>query len=716
MLQEAPLLSVLFLGSLLCLSLHVEAWSEDESAGARPYLVRRGHRRSLVVTEYGEISSAEISSGAKGPYHIQFITLEPNSLLLPVLLHADMVLYVHTGNGRLSRTDGREMKGINLRRGDVYRLQAGSVFFVRSNLDSERQKMRIHAIFSNTDEDIYEPSIGAYSSINDLVLGFDRKVLQEAFKVHEEVLEELISAKRPPAVVHAVTMGQKSVYWELEGRMLDFLTGNKHKKTKGTKTFNILDAEPDFENCNGWSLTVDRNSLKSLSDSNIGIFMVNLTKGSMMGPHWNPMATEIAVVLHGQGMVRVVCPGTANESECKNMRFKVEEGDVFAVPRFHPMAQMSFDNDSFVFMGFSTSTKRNHPQFLNGKRSILRTLDRGILAVSFNVTNTTMDQLLNAQEEELILDCTTCAEEEESKMKEEIEKEKQEEEARKREEEEQEEKEREEKEARKREEEEKKEREEEEDEARKKEEEEARKREEEKKEREEEEARKKEEERKREEEARKREEEEEEERERQEEEEEARKREEEEREREEEARKREEEEREREDEEARKKEEEEARKREEEEEEAKKREEEKEEREREEEERREQEEAERERKEEEKQRREEEQQEEARKREEEAKKREEGEEREEAAAERERQEEEEKQRREEEQQEATRREEKKKRQEKQSQREETPRREYEEARRQEEERQKRRWKEEEKAMKGKDVKEVGNNQRTRSGS
>ncbi|KAJ6740131.1 PREPROMP73 [Salix purpurea] len=124
--------------------------------------------------------------------------------------------------------------------------------------------MRIHAIFSNTDEDIYEPSTGAYSSINDLV--------------HEEVLEELISAKRPAAVVHAVTMGQKSVYWELEGRMLDFLTGNKHKKTKGAKTFNILDAEPDFENCNGWSLTVDRNSLKSLSDSNIGIFMVNLTK------------------------------------------------------------------------------------------------------------------------------------------------------------------------------------------------------------------------------------------------------------------------------------------------------------------------------------------------------------------------------------------------------------------------------------------------------
>ncbi|KAJ6774509.1 hypothetical protein OIU79_017830 [Salix purpurea] len=437
------LISLLLLGFLVSVS-HVAALSED---GVRPYVVERGNRRSLVVTEDGEISSAEISAGTKGPYHIQFITLEPDSLLLPVLLHADMVFYVHTGNGKLRWTDGgKEMKRMNLRRGDVCRLPAGSVFCVQSNLDPEREKMRIHAIFSNTDEGIYDPSIGAYSSINDLVLGFDGKILNAAFKVPEEVLEEIASAPKPPPVVHAVTEGGK------DDSLYDI--GNKHKKTKETKTFNILDADPDFENCNGWSLTVDKWSLKSLRDSNIGIFMVHLTKGSMMGPHWNPMATEIAVVLHGQGMIRVVCPGTANESECKNMRFKVKEGDVFAVSRFHPMAQMSFNNDSFVFMGFSSSTKRNHPQFLTGKSSILRMVDRSILAVSFSVTNTTMDQLLNAQEDALILDCTSCAEEEDEKMKGEIEKEKQEEEATMREEEREREEEEEEEEEREREEEE----------------------------------------------------------------------------------------------------------------------------------------------------------------------------------------------------------------------------------------------------------------------
>lgn len=60
-------------------------------------VVTKDQRKPLIVTEYGEISVIDIEDGTRGPYHIQFFTLEPNSLFLPVLLHADMVLYVHTG-------------------------------------------------------------------------------------------------------------------------------------------------------------------------------------------------------------------------------------------------------------------------------------------------------------------------------------------------------------------------------------------------------------------------------------------------------------------------------------------------------------------------------------------------------------------------------------------------------------------------------------------
>ncbi|KAL7223968.1 hypothetical protein ACSBR1_025429 [Camellia fascicularis] len=577
MLKKYRKLLVLF---LICLQVIVcvraLGHEGDWSAGS---VVRKDERKSVVSTEYGEISAVEISDGVRGGgrYHLQFITLEPDALFLPVLLHADMVFYVHSGGGRLSWVDEDEMRRVNLRRGDVYRMQPGTVFFVQSNLEPERQKLRIYAIFTNSIDNLREPNMGVYSSIRDLILGFDNKVLQAAFMVPEDVIEELTREAMPLAIVHAPPRKERTLL-ELEAQFMKALLGSRgysmfdtnNKKYKA-QVFNILKADPDFENCNGRSLMVTKKQLPALRGSKIGIFMVNLTRGSMMRPHWNPMASEISIVMQGQGMVRVVCSSTMNESGCRNMSFRVGEGDVFVVPRFHPMAQMAFNNESFVFMGFSTTTKKNHPQFLAGKASVLRTLDQQVVAASFGVANTTISHLLDSQGESIILDCISCAEEEERTMEEEIEKEREEarereeEEARKREEEKK--REEEEEEARRREEEEAKR--EEEQKRRKEEEEEARKRAEEEARREEEEARKREEEQRRqeqeeEEEARKREEEEEEEKRRREEKE-TRKREEEEqrREKEEETRKREEEEARREEEEARRQEEEEAARREE---------------------------------------------------------------------------------------------------------------------------------------------------------
>ena len=94
--------------SLLHLALHAEAkaefdlddedvWGGYDDQDFRP-LVRQTQRKSLVENEYGQISAVNISDGIRGPYHIEFFTLKPNSLFLPVLLHADMVLFVHTGS------------------------------------------------------------------------------------------------------------------------------------------------------------------------------------------------------------------------------------------------------------------------------------------------------------------------------------------------------------------------------------------------------------------------------------------------------------------------------------------------------------------------------------------------------------------------------------------------------------------------------------------
>ncbi|RWW40817.1 hypothetical protein BHE74_00053737 [Ensete ventricosum] len=161
----------------------------------------------------------------------------------------------------------------------------------------------------------------------------------------------------------------------------------------------------------------------------------------MMGPHWNPRATEIAVVVQGQGMVQMVCPSdpkgkVEDDFACRNTKFKVEEGDAFVVPRFHPMTQVSYNNDTFVFVGFSNMAGNNHPQFLAGRSSVLQALDPDVVAASFNAPNaSTIEGLLASQSDSIILACTSCAEELERIMEEDIERRKEEEERKRAEEE-----------------------------------------------------------------------------------------------------------------------------------------------------------------------------------------------------------------------------------------------------------------------------------------
>lgn len=186
----------------------------------------------------------------------------------------------------------------------------------------------------------------------------------------------------------------------------------------------------------------------------------------MMGPHWNPKATEIAIVTEGEGIVQTVCPSSSPSSgerksrrghdeerewgepggrgdehpggrgeekdqrvQCRNSVFRVKEGDVFVVPRFHPMAQMSFNNDSFVFVGFSTHMGQNHPQFLAGKSSVLRAIGKEVLALALGQKNASaVEQLLSAQRDSTIMSCISCAEELEEKADEEERKRREEEE------------------------------------------------------------------------------------------------------------------------------------------------------------------------------------------------------------------------------------------------------------------------------------------------
>lgn len=59
--------------------------------------VRKEERWPLESSEFGEVSGVKISDGENGCYHLHFITMDANSLFLPVHLYSQMVFYVNSG-------------------------------------------------------------------------------------------------------------------------------------------------------------------------------------------------------------------------------------------------------------------------------------------------------------------------------------------------------------------------------------------------------------------------------------------------------------------------------------------------------------------------------------------------------------------------------------------------------------------------------------------
>lgn len=95
------------------------------------------------------------------------------------------------------------------------------------------------------------------------------------------MIEAIKNPTERQMIVHTMskTNDDEETKMELESPFLKAFIHNKKKKKK-TDAYNILDEDPDFKNSNGWSTTVTKKTSHLLKGSNVGVFMVNLTKVS----------------------------------------------------------------------------------------------------------------------------------------------------------------------------------------------------------------------------------------------------------------------------------------------------------------------------------------------------------------------------------------------------------------------------------------------------
>ncbi|TMW86880.1 hypothetical protein EJD97_020758 [Solanum chilense] len=435
---------ILLLLVLVLLVSFVSAYEEEENdqrtQGEKWFLLRQLH--NVVKTDAG--SMRMVKGGYRGgshlhsPMHIGFISMEPNSLFIPQYLDSDLVLFVHHGEARVGHIHRDELAERSLKQGDVYTISAGSAFYLENR--NENQRLRIICSIGITSESMGWHAfqsffIGGGTHPTSILAGFDHTTLSTALNVSTAEVRTFLTRQSSGPIVHISDSHHHTNIWtefvsqqphqklahlkrivnleeevspkeeESTWSLRKFLCTLLHRKDvvkrvnhEAPSSYNLNNRNPDFKNNYGWSKTVDESDYSPLQRSGNGVYLVNLSQGSMMAPHVNPRAIEYGVVLKGTGRIQIVYP---NGTLAMNAR--VREGDVFWVPRYFPFCQIASSNGPLEFFGFTTSARRNHPQFLVGRNSLMQSLRGPEFAAAFGISEKRLNRIANAQREQVIL-------------------------------------------------------------------------------------------------------------------------------------------------------------------------------------------------------------------------------------------------------------------------------------------------------------------------
>ncbi|XP_073302414.1 vicilin-like seed storage protein At2g28490 [Primulina huaijiensis] len=396
--------------------------------------------KHVVKTDAGEM---KVVRGVRGksitnPMHIGFITMEPRSLFIPQYLDSSLIIFLRAGEARVGHIYKDKLVERTLKMGDIYRIEAGSAFYVINTDHSHSLHMicSIDAFESLHWHTIQSFFIAGGTYPTSVLSGFEPSTLSAAFNVSEAELSEMLTRQKHGPIVHLSDnshswskfldmkrheklarmrkiVGIKEEDVEEEGstwcsfkEMLVSMLAKADKRQddgwsktgRGPGSCNIYERKADFKNNYGWSVSLDESDYSPLKHSDTGVYLVSLTKGSMMAPHINPRATEYGIVLQGSGTIQIVFP---NGSLAMNSN--VSQGDVFWIPRYFPFCQIASRTAQFEFFGFTTSARNNRPQFLAGANSMLNAMKGPEFAASFGMSSSRFKRIIDAQRESAIL-------------------------------------------------------------------------------------------------------------------------------------------------------------------------------------------------------------------------------------------------------------------------------------------------------------------------
>ncbi|XP_015168061.1 13S globulin seed storage protein 2-like [Solanum tuberosum] len=297
--------------------------------------------------------------------------LQPRAFVQPYYSVSSKIAYVCQGEcivGLISSEDSKE-EVIKLQKGDTLPVTMKEVSWWYNDGHS-----KLEIIFLGEYDDEYTP--GEYcgfflTGFTGILNGFSNEIIAKYFHMTKPEIENLIKDQSSSNIIIKIKEDIKMPH-----------PCNKNAEHK--LVFNLDSAKHcTVEVKNGGILsTVTCRNLPLLRYIGLSANRVVLEGGALFGPIFTAdLSVQLSYVTKGSGRVQIMGP------LCKIvLDTKVEEGELFFVPKFFPFV-VEADEGGLEFFSVITSSKQVYGGLSGGKKSIWEAISPSVLEASLNMTS-----------------------------------------------------------------------------------------------------------------------------------------------------------------------------------------------------------------------------------------------------------------------------------------------------------------------------------------
>eukprot|EP00253_Pinus_taeda_P021681 PITA_21681 len=388
---------------------------EDEEEVEKQFIFKKERHWKRIDAEAGQItvvpSFRENSKSAPQlhNYEVNFLEMDPNSIMLPQYMDARWYMYIHEGKGRIGWLHTGKLIEQDLKTGQIYFVPEGAPFYV-INTDKNQSLIIINLLYNEnpTSPDRHHELyyVGGGQNPPTVFSGFRQESLAAGLGMDMEEVENLFQKQERGPII---SLGKQ----QTNDQLLSWpWAPKKHpgSSEEPEKPFNLNTKTPDFVNEYGYYIKADSQSYPPLGRQDLGIGYTRHEGGAMTGPHWSSRSSSVSVVVKGRGRVEIVIPVAEAAGESgrdvkayRRVEGEVSAGDVFIVPACRPAAELSYSDEGFDVLTFLINTEYSDLIMLTGKNSVMTEIKEIVLAVAMNEKVQVVKKVSKVQKDEVFM-------------------------------------------------------------------------------------------------------------------------------------------------------------------------------------------------------------------------------------------------------------------------------------------------------------------------